>query len=101
MREKSLFYCTKKWIKHPTYFVFFFALGLCAWSFTFQAKKPKAEIVQFSLHNYAQNEFYLNEAKFISRFPSSEITNPKKQLPKRFRSNPAFKLFDKLKKDFK
>jgi hypothetical protein len=101
MREKSLVYWTKKWIQHPSYFAFCFALGLCAWSFSFQTKKTKSEIIQFSFQNHAQNELYLNEAKFISRFPSSEITNPKKQLPKRFRSNPAFKLFDKLKEDFK
>jgi hypothetical protein len=97
MSEIALFDQTKKWIQHPMYFVFCLALGLFAWSFSFHAKKPIAEALQFSLTKNAQYELYVNEQKFMSRFPASGAAKPYKKIPKRFRSNPAFQLIEKLK----
>ncbi|MEQ1721908.1 MAG: hypothetical protein ABL930_01950 [Pseudobdellovibrio sp.] len=97
MNEMSFFYWIKKCIQHPVYFVFCFAVGLCAWSFSFEFKKPIAESLQFSLQTHAHNELRFNEEKVINRLPASAATKPKKKLPKRFRSNPAFQLFEKLK----
>lgn len=92
----------EKWINHPVYFVFCFAASLVLWTLSFETKKEDLKSIQLSSIAEGVNEVKNNESETIKklsekRAPSAAPKKPgKKDLPKKFRGNPAFKLFEKM-----
>ena len=96
MNANPILYWISRWINHPTYFVFCFTIGLFVWSFSFDTVKAPEQVV---LSSFAANiqEIKKHEEAVIERLPTSTDFKPNSKLPKRFRSNPAFKIFEKIK----
>lgn len=96
MNTNPILFWLSRWINHPVYFVFCFVLGLFVWSFSFKSAKAPEQI---ALSSFAYNiqEIKKHEESVIERLPSSVGLPQKSTLPKRFRSNPAFQVFEKIK----
>lgn len=96
MNTNPIFNWISRWINHPAYFVFCFVIGLFFWSFSFDTNKATEQVV---LSSFAANieQIKKQEEAIIERLPASTTQKANSKLPKRFRSNPAFKVFEKLK----
>ena len=80
-----------KWIDHPLYFIICLAVGVGLWTLSFNDKKVNYESIQLS--SFAENlaAVQSTELETINRLPAQK--NYKKELPKRFKDNPVFKVF--------
>lgn len=86
----------EKWINHPVYFLFCLTFGIYLWSFSFPEHKPLNPNIQLS--SFAEN---LAQVQKNERNIASQMTDNKKhrkELPKKFRGNPAFIFFEKVEK---
>lgn len=84
----------EKWINHPGYVIFCFVIGCAFWTLSFESKKNKYENIQLSSFAKNLNEVHKAEMVSINRLSVERVNNRNvKQLPKKFRSNPAFQLF--------
>lgn len=98
MNANPLLNFLSKWINHPAYFVLCFTIALFAWSFSFEGKKIPDQVV---LSSFSANihDIQNQEQAVIERLPSSSEFKKKSKLPKRFRGNPAFQVFEKFKEE--
>ena len=101
----------EKWINHPVYFVFCFAVSLGLWTLSFDTGKEEPQSIQLSSIAEGVKEVKNKQPEAIQklsekrapadisekRAPSGAAKKPaKKELPKKFRGNPAFKLFEEI-----
>lgn len=92
----------EKWINHPIYFAFCVAVSLGLWTLSLESKKEELKSIQLSSIADGVKEVQDNESETIKKLsekrgPSGVPKKPaKKKLPKKFKGNPAFKLFEKV-----
>lgn len=92
----------QKWINHPVYFVFCFAASLVLWTLSFETKKEDLKSIQLSSIAEGVKEVKNNESETIKKLTEKRAPSEapkktgKKELPKKFKGNPAFKLFEKV-----
>lgn len=92
----------EKWINHPVYFVFCFVVSLGVWTLSFDKAVEDVKTTHLSSIAEGVKETKNTESETIKkitekRAPSEASKKPgKKELPKKFRGNPAFRLFEKV-----
>lgn len=83
-----------QWTSHPSYFVICLAIGFAFWSLCFEKEKNTVQTIQLS--SFAENLAHVHgtESEAISRL--SMVKKHKKELPRKFKDNPAFMVFQKI-----
>lgn len=85
-------YSIEKWINHPVYVIFCFAVGFSLWTLSFE--KKKVETIQLS--SFARNLAEVRNSDSETIYRISDEKRHRKPLPKKFKSNPAFQVFEKI-----